>query len=180
MTDSGATEFSHLLGREQLRRGLQRLSLVADAGQRAALARRFGLLALDRLQAEVALTPDSGGELLRVEGHLSAAASQACVVTLEPVAALVEEDFSLQFSFLLEVASTERELLVDPEAEDPPEPLGPEGLDLGEALAQQLAVALEPYPRAPGAALDPALAAPEPAGDPEGPFAELIAFKPRR
>jgi hypothetical protein len=41
--------------------------------------------------------------------------------------------------------------LVDPDAPDPPELLVGNTLDVGEAIAEHLALALEPYPRAPGA-----------------------------
>jgi len=37
---------------------------------------------------------------------------------------------------------------VDVELNDPPEAVGPEGLDSGEAVVQQLSVHLNPYPRA--------------------------------
>ncbi len=133
--------------------------------ERAALARRFRLVGFDLLRATVKIEPvdgtdGKGGEgLLRLSGHLSAEVSQACVVTLEPVASRIEEDFTLLYS--LEPGPTPAplgaEVVVDPEAEEPPEPLGPGGLDLGEVVAQQLAVALDPYPRAPGAALEAAL-----------------------
>lgn len=178
MSETAGPEFSRLLSREELARGPQTLSLAADEGERAALARRFGLLGLERLEAELSVAPQSDG-LIRLQGRLSAAASQACVVTLEPVPALVEEDFSQYYSILTADIHTEHELVVDPEAEDPPEPLGPEGLDLGEAVAQQLATALPAYPRAAGAALDPDLAAPAAPGGPQGPFAELAALKRR-
>jgi hypothetical protein len=99
-------------------------------------------------------------------------------MTLEPVASGIEEDFTLLYSLKpgpgpvsegMVAREEAREVVVDPEAEEPPEPLGPGGLDLGEAVAQQLAVALDPYPRAPGAALGPAPGAPETPGTPETP-----------
>ena len=64
-----------------------------------------------------------------------------------------------------------REVGCQPEAEGPPEPVGPQGIDLGEAVAQQLAIALDPYPRAPGAAL------PEEPRAAGGPFAALKSLK---
>ena len=177
MSDGGKPEFSRLIGRDELARGPQSLELTASAAERVALAHRFGLLDLDRLEARVSLAPRDRGRLIMVEGHLSAAATQECVVTLEPVASEIEEDFSQLYSLAPDETPQARELVVDPEAEDPPEPLGPSGLDLGEALAQQLALALEAYPRAAGAALDRSLGGQ--AADPaeEGPFAELLALK---
>jgi hypothetical protein len=64
--------------------------------------------------------------------------------------------------------------MVEPEEEEPPEPVGPRGIDLGEAVAQQLALALDPYPRAPGAALPEDLRAETGA---ESPFAVLERLK---
>ena len=139
--------------------------------ERAALARRFGLLALDRLEARLRL--DHGGEsLIRVTGRFEAEVTQACVVSLEPVHNLLEEAFSALYT--LASAPVEHDIVIDPETEEPPEPADPRGIDLGEAVAQQLALALDPYPRAPGAKLA-AIAANEASGGPEEnyPFAVL-------
>jgi hypothetical protein len=58
--------------------------------------------------------------------------------------------------------------------------LGPDGLDLGEAVTQQLALSLDPYPRAPGAALPEDLTGPgEAQAPPESPFAALKTLKER-
>ncbi len=100
---------------------------------------------------------------------------KACVVTLEPVSARLEKDFTLLYDPDAAAAQGEAEgaraVMVEPEAEEAPEPVGPHGIDLGEALAQQLAIALDPYPRAPGAAL------PEAPRAAEGPFAALEPLK---
>lgn len=154
------------LGHEPVTRRLE-----AGAEERAALARRFDLLALDRLEAEVTLRWGAGG-ILHLQGHLSAQVVQRCVVTLEPVTQQVEEEIALRFSRFAEaeMAEEEAETGLDPEA---PEPLPPEGLDLGEEVAQALSLGLDPYPRAPGATLDPA------AGEAgQGPFAALAGLKP--
>ena len=179
MTGDAEIEFSRPLSREEIGRGRQSLELSADERERAALARRFGLLALDRLEARVTVAPQSTANLVLLKGHLSADVTQACVVTLEPVRTQLEESFSQQFSLLPSNDEAERELVIDPEGDDPPEPLAPQGLDLGEVIAQQLAVALEPYPRAEGARLDAELAGSEEGSEAEGPFADLMAFKGR-
>ncbi len=65
--------------------------------------------------------------------------------TLEPVSARLEKDFTLLYDLDATAAQGEpegaREGVVEPEAEVPPEPVGPHGIDLGEAVAQQLAIA---------------------------------------
>jgi hypothetical protein len=180
-------EFSRPIPRERLGGQVVTEEISATPEERAALARRFGLVGLDLLRATVKIEAadgtgsKGGGGLLRLSGHLSAELSQACVVTLEPVASRIEEDFSLLYS--LEPGPTPApvnpegagpEVVVDAEAEAPPELLGPGGLDLGEAVAQQLAVALDPYPRAPGAAFEEV---PGPAGVARRGFAALEALK---
>ena len=190
-------EFSRPIARARLGGRVIVEEISATLHERTALARRFGLLGFDLLRATAKIAPVDGADgkrgagLLRLGGHLIAEVSQACVVTLEPVASRVEVDFTLLYSLEPGPAPAPEgvaaaEVVVDPEAEDPPEPLGPGGLDLGEVVAQQLALALNPYPRAPGAALAPALSevpgAPgaRPAAAESGPragFAVLEALK---
>lgn len=128
--------------------------LEATAAERSALARRFDLLALDRLVAEVRLRRLRDGLRIGVTGRLEAEVTQACVVTLAPVTSRIELDFSLLYSLAGDRAEAQDEVLVDPDDPDPPETVGPEGIDLGEAVAQQLALAIDPYPRAAGAELE--------------------------
>ena len=183
-------EFSRPISRERLGGQILVEEISATPQERAALARRFGLLGLDLLHATAKFEPADGADpkgvpggvpgLLRLSGHISAEVSQACVVTLEPVASRVEADFSLLFNLdggPLPASAMAREVVFDPEAEEPAEALGPSGLDLGEAVAQQLALALNSYPRAPGAALAEA-GTPESGTDaPTGPFGVLEALR---
>ena len=173
-------EFSRPIPRDRLGGRVVVEEIAAASQERAALARRFGLLGLDLLAATLRMESGGGKGLLRLDGHLSAEVTQACVVTLEPVASRIEEDFTLLFSLdagPVPASAGAREVVVDPEAEEPPEALGPGGLDLGEVAVQQLALALNSYPRAPGAALSEA-ETPESAPDaPTGPFAVLEDLK---
>jgi uncharacterized metal-binding protein YceD (DUF177 family) len=159
-------------------------NLVADAAEREALTRRFDLLALDELEAAVEVWPLRGG-LVRVEGRFRATVTQSCVVTLEPVTSRLEEMFAVLYgppAPLTATAKVEVEVAPD-EEEGPPEPIEDGEIDLGEAIAQQLALAIDPYPRAPGASLA-ALSAylEEPAGEAEqaeSPFGALARLKER-
>lgn len=155
-----------------------RMEITPNAAERAALAERFGLLSLEGLSARFTLRR-LRKDLIRVVGHLEAEVVQACVVTLDPVPARIAEDFELDF---IEGAGTPSdELELDIEAADAPEPLqGPE-IDLGEVAAEQLGLALDPYPRKPGAAIPEkwvAEEAPEPvAVEKVNPFAALEKLK---
>lgn len=124
--------------------------ISATPAECGALAQRFGLLGLARLEARVRLRRTPAGHRLHVAGHISADVTQACVVTLESVDNRVEEDFAVVYGELEEGG----DISVDVDEDSAVEPL-PEGpLDIGEAVAQELALALDPYPHAPGAALE--------------------------
>ncbi len=177
-------EFSRLVPVDRLGEAEITEQISAEPGERAALARRFGLLSLDRLSATLRLERAGARNLVRVAGRLAAEVTQACVVTLEPVSARLEKDFTLLYDLDAAAAQGEaeaggaREVVVEPEAEEPPEPVGPHGIDLGEAVAQQLAIALDPYPRAPGATLpEEPRAGAGGARAAEGPFAALESLK---
>lgn len=122
--------------------------ISAEPAEREALARRFDLLSLDRLDAEIRLRRVGGG-MVRLSGRLRADVVQACVVSLEPVASAIEQDFTLLYG----PTQPGKSVMVDLEA-DVAEPFEGDAIDIGEAAAQQLALALDPYPRAPGARLE--------------------------
>jgi len=170
-------EFSRPMAVNHLGEAAVLKDISASAEELAALARRFGLLALDRLDAHLSIERMPGKGIIRVGGHFEADVTQACVVSLEPVPAHIIQDFNQLYTLAPETAVV-REHVIDAEAEDPPEALGPGGLDLGEAVVQQFALALDPYPRAPEARppSTPGRAAPPP---PKvvGPFAILKDLK---
>ena len=152
-----------------------RLAYLAARARREARGQRELLaLALDSLSASLRLRRLPDG-LVRVSGRLAADVVQSCVVTLAPVASHCAAEFSMRFGAGA-MPETVREIEVDSVGEDDPEPIVDGHIDLGEAVVQQLAVSLDPYPRAPGAAL-PAGLADHAAGDDEAagenPFAAL-------
>ncbi len=121
-------------------------TVTATAAECAALAGRFDLLALDTLTATLTLYRDARG--IRVAGPLHATGTQACVVSAEPVAFALDENLDLIFSDTAVPAGDEIELS---DADLDILPLDGDVLDLGEAVAQSLGLALDPYPRAPDA-----------------------------
>ncbi len=173
MTDpmSVTPEFSRPLAADSIGVDGQQRRIEADEGEREALARRFDLLALDRLEASLELRRVKG-DLVRMKGHLLADVVQSCVVTLAPVPARLEVEFETSYSATAQAPEAD----IDPLGEDAPEAIERGEIDLGEAVAQQLAVALEPYPRAPGATLDPDSAAAGDAGR-RSPFVDLARLK---
>jgi len=144
-------EFSRLVRLEEIAAsgGLTE-EIRASAEECARLAARFGLLKLENLKAEVTLRMVAGAAVL-VTGRLEAQVSQACVVTLEPVASKVVSQFAVRYiSSGLAEGVPEEELDLD-FAEEDVEPLAGDTIDIGEVVAQYLALALDPYPRKAGA-----------------------------
>lgn len=147
-------EFSRLFSVEALGEDEVVERIEASEAERTDLARRLGLLALDRLVAVLRISRPEDGPLVAVSGHFEADVTQACVVSLVPLRNQVSQDFTSLYSRDPADPGETGPVEVDAAAEDPPEALGPAGLDLGEAVVQQLAVALDPYPRADGATLE--------------------------
>jgi uncharacterized metal-binding protein YceD (DUF177 family) len=141
-------EFSRRIDGLRLSPGGGQYEIAAKPEERAALAKRFELLGLDRFEAKVRLTPMAGG-YYRLEAEFEAQLTQACAITAEPVPALVTESFTLTYGPTEESS----EIVLDGSAE-PVEPLDDGMIDIGEAVAQQLSLSLDPFPRAPGAVLD--------------------------
>jgi hypothetical protein len=132
--------------------------IAATDAERQAIARRLGLVSLDRLAADLRLSRSEDGRVIAVSGHIEAEATQSCVVSLAPLRSQVAEDFASRYSLApaaIDDAGGDSGLVeVDAAGDDPPEALGPDGLDLGETVVQQLAIALEPYPRCDDATLE--------------------------
>lgn len=143
MTD----RFAHHLRLDQIRDG-ERLDLVADEAERAAIARRLDLQGLERLEAHVALAKT--GDIVRAQGRLSAALTQSCAVTGDPVAAHVDEPFEILFAPEPSNAGPDEEIELGRSDLDVVFHDGA-AIDLGTAIADSLALSLDPYPRSAGA-----------------------------
>ena len=141
-------EFSRPMRADQVRRMPGAVHVAADAAERAALAQRFGLAALDRLGADDVLTEEAGAILAR--GRLRAALAQPCVATAEPVPETIDTDFTLRFVVEGAAMGEDEELELDAEDVDT---IGYDGqqIDMGEAVAETMALAMTPYPRSPQA-----------------------------
>jgi len=176
-----AAEFSRLVPVDRLEQGEVMEGIRAREGERRALAERFGLIALEGLEAEVRLRRIESGPIVRVEGRFFAAVVQTCVVSLEPVASRLEEPFSLLYAPAGRAkARKARREEGGEELREWPEPIEEGAIDIGEAVAQQLALALDPYPRKPGARLEDMIGdAPGVKTAPESPFAVLARLARR-
>jgi uncharacterized metal-binding protein YceD (DUF177 family) len=155
------------LSHEPLRR-----TLTADEAARQRIAKTLNLDELLELTAEVEAAPWLDGAQLQARWR--ARVVQTCGVTLDPFVSELAGEFRVRAvpegSPTAPAMSAEQ--VLDPEAEDPPDVLGEDRLDLAAYVVEHLALEVDPYPRKPGVEFEP----PEP--EPEvSPFAVLKNLK---
>lgn len=140
-----STEFSHVVKLSEIGNHSHDIRLSADEQARSGLMARFDLASLDSLDAILSLRPEASGIL--ATGRFSAKLAQHCIATGDPVTAFLDEPVNIRF-IPEPVVGGEIEL----EADDC-ETMFHDGqtIDLGEAVAQSLGLALDPYPRSPDA-----------------------------
>jgi hypothetical protein len=157
-------------------RGLHR-EIEADQAARAAMAEAAGLRDLAFARATFDLTPRSGGRV-HVSGRVQARIGQTCVVTLEPLDSEIDEEVDLTFApseqipELAETADGDEDVVTD--TADAPEPIENGIIDLGRLAADMLYLAIDPYPRKPGAVFESQVTAADPD---DHPFAALKALQ---
>jgi uncharacterized metal-binding protein YceD (DUF177 family) len=161
-------ELHYPLPVERIGPGGLEVEVRAGEAECAALAARMGFPALRDLVCGFRLSAAGQGTVL-AEGHLRAVAVRVCVLTLDEFEAATEERFRLRF-----VPAGQESDDDDPESDDEIAYVGGV-LDLGEAAAEQLALALDPYPRKPDARLPGVVEDPR-----ESPFAGLAPLARRR
>jgi uncharacterized metal-binding protein YceD (DUF177 family) len=166
------SEFPHPVRLDAIGQAPHTLSFSAEASERAALAVRFDLVALDRL--DVVATIRREGSAVFAEGRIAAEVVQSCVATGRPMPVRIDAPFSLRF-----VPEAEAELAEEIELSDADcdtVPYAGSAIDLGEAAAETLLLALDPFPRCADA--DEALRDAGLIDETEvGPFAALKALK---
>lgn len=148
--------------------------IEANAAERAALAARFGLGAVDALRAEIAL--EQRPRAIRATGRLVAAIMQPCAISGEDFAVAVDEPIELRFVEQNQRPSSDDEEEIELEADDCDEiEYAGEMFDLGEAVAQTLGLAIDPYAEGPNADAARAAAGIVREGEQLGPLAEMLS-----
>jgi uncharacterized metal-binding protein YceD (DUF177 family) len=157
--------------------GLHR-DIEAAGPVREGMAALAGLREILSASASLDVTPSGGGRF-HVAGRVRARVGQTCVVTLDPIETDIDEPIDLTFapsdqipelSDLVDDAAASEE-----EIPDPPEPIANGVIDLGRLATDALLLAIDPYPRKPGAVFEPLVEADDPE---DHPFAALRALKP--
>lgn len=150
----------------------------ADEAERLAVAQRLDLVTLEHFDVTGRLLRGPRNSIVIVQGEIQAQAVQSCVVTFEPVTASLQVPFERYFTS--EPLPESDEIIIGIDDEEP-EPYDGEMLDLGEIATEELALALDPYPRSPGAdqVLSHLLPDADEPEEPNLPFARLQSLKRR-
>jgi uncharacterized metal-binding protein YceD (DUF177 family) len=167
-------EFSVIIRMDDIGAGASSYTIAANEAERAALAQRFDLVRLDELTAEITLAKRADG--IAAKGILRAMLAQACTATGTDVPTNINEPIDILFipepnkDGEVELASEECDTMFH----------DGRGVDIGEASAQTMGLALNPYPRSKGA--ESALRRAGVKNEEEekiaaGPFAALAALK---
>jgi uncharacterized metal-binding protein YceD (DUF177 family) len=157
-------EFSRPLLTDRVPAGGSLENITAEPAELKALAARMKLPAIHALSAEIRATPWRGGGI-KLEGHITADLEQVSVISLEPF----RETVSLPLAryFLPPGAAAEAS------EDDDADPIEGGVIDLGEVVAETLALDLDPYPRKPGEAFAEHVEDAEVSPGAESPFAVL-------
>lgn len=165
---------------EDIRQRGTRIAVATDAAERAGIAAMLDLPSVEKLEARYALTRN--GDRVRLEGEIDAALHQTCIVSLDAFPVTLSVPLKLDFAPEEPEAPRRRntgeddgeiDIEVRLNEDDPPEPIVDGVIDLGTVTLEFLALALDPYPRKPGAAF----AEPAPEEPPESPFAALARLR---
>ncbi|MBS0480432.1 MAG: DUF177 domain-containing protein [Proteobacteria bacterium] len=124
----------------------RQVSIEADAAERIGLARRFDLIGIDRLGGAFTIRREAAG--IAVDGRVTATLTQACSVTGDPLSGTVDEPVALLF---VPAGAHDAEEVELGGGEIDVIPYEGGAIDLGETAAETMALALDPFPRGPGA-----------------------------
>jgi uncharacterized metal-binding protein YceD (DUF177 family) len=156
--------------------GLHR-EIEADVAVREAMADLAGVREISSARAAFDLTPNRRGRV-HVAGTVRARVGQTCVVTLDPIDSEIDETVDLMFApseHIPQLADLAHEALAsEAEIPDGPEPMVDGVIDLGRLATDVLLLAIDPYPRKPGAVFEPEVAT---ADTEDHPFAALKALQ---
>ncbi|MDB5662631.1 MAG: hypothetical protein JWM38_469 [Sphingomonas bacterium] len=172
MTTPTANEFARPIRLDALGGAPHDFHFEADPAERAALAARFDLPAIERLAVSAAVRRE--GQIVYAEGRITAKVVQQCVASGDLLAAAIAEPFSLRFMPQQDGSPDDEIELSDGDCDT--QAYSGSAIDLGEAAAETLLLALDPFPRRADA--DEVLRAAGVVGEQDvGPFAALKALK---
>jgi uncharacterized metal-binding protein YceD (DUF177 family) len=151
MNNAPVPEFSRVITIARISQKGTEERLEAKPAERAALAERFDLIEIPALKAEIMLI-QGPQQTIAATGLIEAEVIQRCVVTLEPISSRLAIDVDVTFApqeANLNIDKAFKEMGLDDDFEF----FSGGKIDIGELVAQQLGVSIDPYPRKANAAL---------------------------
>lgn len=153
---SSPPPFSYRVKVGQISHNALEVHIEANAMEREALARLWDIVGVEALSADLKLRRWKK-DGVKVFGTVHAQATQACVVTLDPVSEVIDEELDEIFvpegSPLARIpANDQGEIVIDPDGPDLPGSFTGDAIDVGAIVAEIVAMVLDPYPRKPGVA----------------------------
>lgn len=170
MAQPKVSAWSEMVRLSEVGRGPVRRSLSPQPSQRPAIARTIGVDALRSLVADVDVSPWLDGA--EVRGRFTAEVTQTCGVTLDPLEQAVDGDFLVRVLPAGSPNLPSEDAEIDLEADDPPDALEGEEIDLAAYVVEHLALEIDPFPRKQGVVFE----APQPQAE-ASPFAALKDLK---
>ena len=170
------TEFSRVVELSAIGQNGKRCKIFANSKELVALAKRFDLLCIEYLSADLDLRRSKGGDEVVVNGRVFARVTQQCAITLAPIVNQIEEEIYEIFRSMMKI-SPDAGMIDDEENYD--EVFDGSLIDIGEMLAQCFALRLDPYPRKLGAKFEE-LEENKEKVETSSPFAQLAALKLRK
>ena len=185
--------FSRTLNVEKLPDGGLDRTIEASAAECAAIAADLGLAAVNSLAARFHVSPRAHGNV-QLSGSFSADIVQVCVVTLDPFESRVEQPVERRFVLSPRSNQASRPggrsrptprapnpavpvgVDLGDGADDPPDPVIDNMIDLGAIAVESLCLALDPYPRKQGVQFD-GVSQGRDSGSDQSPFAALRPLK---
>lgn len=140
------SELTRLVAVDPWPREVVEVAFEATRDERNALARRFAIPEVRALTARCRVEPLGPPGVLACTGAIEAVVVQECVVSLEPVAGTHSTTFERRLTRHPGPLGIS-DLPIDPEAIEL-EALEGNQIDLGAMVAEELALALDPYPHA--------------------------------
>lgn len=137
-------ELSRLFSIDQKTIPLKEESVTASQEECEALARRFRVKSIESLKAKFSIASTQEEGIYKLEGTVLAHVTQTCVATFVDLPLSTEESFVV---FLYEPSLTDKINALDITDERDFEEISAGRVDVGELVAQYLALALDPYPR---------------------------------
>ncbi|WP_104665749.1 YceD family protein [Ensifer adhaerens] len=154
MKDESQPAFSYPVKVGHISANAVSVHLSANERERKALAALWNINEVLSLEADlqIARWKKDG---VKIKGDVKARIVQSCVVTLEPVEADIDESVEAilvpEGSRLARQASNDGgEMILDPDGPDIPDTFTGDTIDAGVVVSEQVALAIDPYPRKPG------------------------------